>query len=392
MWAERLSRKRKVQADRQGQRHLLCRTGSSLYPRIHNRSYVSFCSNDYLGLSQHPRVIHAAKGALDAYGVGSNSSALISGYCAPHQKLERALAIWTQRDAALLFSSGYLANLGVLSTLCRRQDCVVQDRENHASLIDGARLAGATLKRYRGADDPRLKGWLCDTKRQTKLTSLTLLATDAVFSMGGHHANLPKLAAYCKQSQALCFVDDTHGLGHSGPKGRGTLAHYQLNQADVPLMMAGLGKTFGAMGAFVAGTQALIEDLRQTCRTYIYTTALSPVMAASASAVLRLIQTEPHHQACLEKHITSFKKHAQANQIALTPSRTAIQCLPMSTIRQALWMEQHLREHGYLARTMRPPTVAPDAICLRFSLNANHREADIARLFCVLKQGFETCC
>ncbi len=391
MWTCRLERKLAHQAQQQCIRDILCRSQNSTNPIIDQKHYLSFCSNDYLGLSTHPRVVEAAKQAIDTYGIGSNSSPLVSGYCDIHHQLEAALAEFTRREAVMLFSTGYMANLGVINALCEHNDTILQDKHNHASLIDGALLSRATLKRYHNINDPSLYRWLITKNRSTAAKSYKLLASDTVFSTSGQYAALSKLGKLCHQHQAFLLVDDTHGFGHSGSEGRGSLALFNLSEIRVPLLMSGFGKTFGASGAFVAGKRTTINFLRQHCRTYIYTTALSPVIASAVYTALKVIQDEPNHQQALENNIQQFTTCAAEIGLPVIRSTTAIQCVPISSITQAIRLEQYLREKGYLARILRPPTVAPSKICLRITLNALHQPKHITKLITLLHKNLQKC-
>ncbi|HEX7110956.1 MAG TPA: 8-amino-7-oxononanoate synthase, partial [Mizugakiibacter sp.] len=254
---------------------------------LDGRRLLSFASNDYLGLAQHPALREALATAAAQWGVGATAAHLLGGHRAPHAELEAALAAWTGREKALLFSTGYMANLGVLDALLGEGDLCVQDRLNHACLIDGARLAGCELKRYPHAD-------VDGAARQfaSAADAAALLATDGVFSMDGDVAPLPALAALCRREGATLMVDDAHGLGVLGPDGAGSLAAAGLTQADAPVLMATLGKALGVAGAFVAGPAALIDALAQFARTHVYTTAMPPALAAATLRALAIARAE----------------------------------------------------------------------------------------------------
>ena len=241
------------------------------------RELVDFSSNDYLGLAQHPALAAAMAACAAQLGAGSGASHLVTGHGSEHARLEEELAAFTGRERALLFSTGYMANLAVMAALAGRNECVLLDRLCHASLIDGARLAGAVLRRYGHADVDSAARLLASDPRRT-----ALLATDGVFSMDGDLAPLPQLARAAGAADAWLMVDDAHGLGVVGESGRGVLEHFALSEAEVPILVGTLGKAFGSFGAFVAGTADLIEFLMQKARPYIYTTALpQPVAAAT---------------------------------------------------------------------------------------------------------------
>jgi 8-amino-7-oxononanoate synthase len=256
------------------QQQLAERTEKHLLRRVRVQTVVpqrSFISNDYLGLAQHPILKKALCAAAEQYGAGSGASHLLGGHSYPHQQLEEQLAAFTGRDRALLFSTGYMANLGVLTALLQKSDCVLQDKLNHASLLDGGLFSGADFRRYLHADTDSLQKHLlrCADKK-------TLVATDGVFSMDGDIAPLPALAALCQQHTALLLVDDAHGFGVLGKNGAGSCEHFSLTQNEVPILMGTFGKALGSFGAFVAGSQDLIDMLVQFARQFVYTTHYHP--------------------------------------------------------------------------------------------------------------------
>jgi 8-amino-7-oxononanoate synthase len=342
----------------------------------HNgRHLLSFCSNDYLGLAQHPALIDALKRAADDNGVGTGSAHLICGHRTPHAALEEALAEWTGRERALLFSTGYMANLGVMQALLQRDEVCVQDKLNHACLIDGAQLAGAELKRYPHADVDGAARQLA-----ARPEAAALLATDGVFSMDGDIAPLRELAALCRREEATLMVDDAHGLGVLGPHGEGSVIDAGLSQDDVPVLMATLGKALGCSGAFVAGSAALIDGLVQSARTYIYTTAMPPALAAATLAAVRLAQDEGWRREKLHALITRFRTGARQLGLPLMPSPTAIQPLLLGDARAALAASEALEQEGFLVTAIRPPTVPQGKARLRITLSAAHEESDVDRL------------
>lgn len=341
---------------------------------IGGRKQVSFCGNDYLGLASDARVVKACQEGAQTYGVGSGASCLITGYTHAHQVLEEALAEFTQRESALLFSSGYLANLGIIQALVKPKEVVLADRLNHASLIDGARLAGARLHRYTHADST-------PAQQLMNKHSCRLLASDAVFSMDGDLAPLPDLAALCEQHGILLLVDDAHGLGVLGERGRGTLAHYELKQNEVPILIGTLGKAFGTAGAFVAGSRDLIELLIQQARTYIYTTAQPAALACATLQSLKIIQSDPEpHQRLLE-NIHHFHRLAQ-NEGLPVPQTAQSAIFPIHTgdSASAVALSKALFEDGFMVSAIRPPTVPPNQARLRITLSSQHCKEDIERL------------
>lgn len=347
---------------------------------IGGRRLLSFCGNDYLGLAQHPRLIDALVGSAREEGVGSASAHLICGHRAEHAELEEALAAWTGRERALLFSSGYMANLGVLQALLGPGDVCVQDKLNHACLLDGAKLSGAELKRYPHAD-------VAAAARQLDVhpDAVTLLATDGVFSMDGDVAPLRELAALCADAQATLMVDDAHGIGVLGPHGSGSVSAAGLGQHQVPVLMATLGKALGCAGAFVAGPATLIEGLLQFARPYIYTTAMPPALAAAALEAVQLAQTETWRRAKLAKLITRFRRGALELGLPLLASSSAIQPLLLGSAAAALAAAQVLEQRGVLVTAIRAPTVPAGQARLRITLSAAHETAHVDQLLGALE-------
>lgn len=339
------------------------------------RRLLSFCSNDYLGLAQHPSLIDALKRAADGDGVGSGSAHLICGHRNTHAALEEALAEWTGRERALLFSTGYMANLGVMQALLTRDDVCVQDKLNHACLLDGAQLAGCELKRYPHAD---VEG--AGRQLRARPEAAALLATDGVFSMDGDIAPLAGLAALCRREGATLMVDDAHGLGVLGEHGEGSVSAAGLTQDDVPVLMATLGKALGCSGAFVAGPAAFIDGLVQSARTYIYTTAMPPALAAATLAAVRLVQTEGWRREKLHTLIARFRAGAAQLGLPLMPSPTAIQPLLLGDAQAALAASEALERAGFLVTAIRPPTVPQGKARLRITLSAAHQEGEVDRL------------
>lgn len=344
------------------------------------KEQLLFCSNDYLGLANHPKVIEAANIATKRYGFGSGASHLVSGHSEAHEALEQALAAFTGRERALLFSTGFMANTGTLTALLGKGDTVLQDRLNHASLLDGGLASGARFKRFRHndvADCERLLA-TADPEKQT------LIAVDAIFSMDGDAAPLPQLAELAAQKKAWLMADDAHGFGVNGERGAG--AAELLSQSQLPIYMATLGKALGGFGAFVAGSEALIESLIQFARPYIYTTALPPSVAAANLAALQLLSEEAWRRDRLRDHIQNFKAAAVEHGWPLMPSDTAIQPLLIGDSHQALRISEQLQARGIWVSAIRPPTVPAGTARLRITLSAAHSEDDIARLVDVLTE------
>jgi 8-amino-7-oxononanoate synthase len=351
-------------------------------PRINidGQEYLNFCSNDYLGLANHPELKQAFKQAVDEYGVGSGAAHLVSGHQRPHHQLEEELAEFVGRPRALLFSTGYMANLGVISALLGRRDDVFEDRINHASLIDAAHLARASLHRYRHADSEQLQHLLQNSNAETKL-----IATDGVFSMDGDIAPLPELAQVAEQHGAWLMVDDAHGLGVIGRHGRGSLGWHGLDSSSVSILVGTLGKGFGTFGAFVAGEEVLIETLIQQARSYIYTTALPAAVAEATRASLKRVIEDDWRREKLQVLIERFRSGAGQLGLQLGESSTPIQPWIVGDTEQAVALSARLREEGVLISAIRPPTVPQGTARLRITFSAAHDEDDVDRLLSIIE-------
>jgi len=351
---------------------------------VNGKRLVSFCSNDYLGLASHPLVVEALQEASGRYGVGSGAAHLVSGHSEAHAALEQALADFTGRERALLFSTGYMANLGILSTLARRGDAIFEDRLNHASLLDAALLSGARLQRYPHADVEALERRLLACRAEHRL-----IVTDGVFSMDGDLAPLADLADLASRQGACLVVDDAHGFGVLGVSGRGSLEQQGLSPDQVPVLMGTLGKALGTFGAFVAGSAELMECLMQTARTYIYTTALPPALAEATRASLRLVQAEPERRARLAERIEQFRAGVAALgwHHLLLPSSTPIQALILGDNTLTLTVGQRLLEAGFWVGTIRPPTVPLGTARLRITFSALHTPAQVDGLLTALSRA-----
>jgi len=342
--------------------------------RLGGREYLNFCSNDYLGLAAHPRVIAAFQQAAASYGVGSGASHLVCGHSAPHHALEEALAELTGRPRVLLFSSGYMANTGVLASLLQAGDHVFEDRLNHASLLDGGLHSGARFQRFPHGDVAALRHKLAAAD------GLKLVVVDGVFSMDGDSAPLRELASACAAEDTWLMVDDAHGFGVMGERGGGSTEAAGLGMAEVPVLMATLGKSLGTAGAFVAGSEDLIEALIQQARTYIYTTALPPAVAAASLASLQLLHEEAWRREHLASLITRFRRGAEQFGLPLMDSASAIQPLQLGDARRTVNFSEKLRERGLLIGAIRPPTVPAGTSRLRITLSAAHSPEHVDRL------------
>ncbi|MCO4837138.1 MAG: 8-amino-7-oxononanoate synthase [Oceanospirillaceae bacterium] len=354
--------------------------------KVNGQTLLAFCSNDYLGLANHPQLISAAKKACVEYGLGSGASHLVVGHTDLHHELEEALAKASQRPRALLFSSGYMANMGVINSLLERQDAIFQDRLNHASLLDGGLLSSAKFKRYRHNDVFDLQKQLENTHARRRL-----VATDAVFSMDGDSAELKHLSQVCDEQNAWLMVDDAHGFGVLGPNGAGSAIAQGLTIKECPIYMATLGKALGSYGAFVAGSDTLIESLIQFSRNYIYTTAIPPSIAAASLAAVQLLTEEMWRQQHLNHLINIFKARSKELGLPLMSSDTAIQPIMIGSSNGALKASSALKEMGLLVTAIRPPTVPKNTARLRITLSAAHTESHLHKLLEALaglqKQG-----
>ena len=342
---------------------------------VDGRWLTNFCGNDYLGLSQHFKVTTALGDVSAREGAGGVASHLVCGHHAAHEALERELADWLGAPRALLFGSGYMANLAVVQALLGDEDVCVQDRLNHASLIDAARLAGCRLRRYPHAD---AEGAI----RQLRSVpdGMAMLATDGVFSMDGDIAPLRELSLAARVQKALMYVDDAHGVGVLGPDGRGSVAAARLGVEQVPLQLATLGKALGGYGAAVVGDADLISHLAETARPYIYTTALPPAQAAATLAAVKLARTEHWRRERLRELATRLRERAQGHGFKLLPSETPIQPLVCGDERVALAMAHALEAQGFWVAAIRPPTVPEGSARLRITLSALHTPADVDAL------------
>lgn len=352
-----------------------------------NQPYLSFCSNDYLGLATHPDVISAFKHGLDKYGAGSGGSHLVTGHSAAHHALEEELAAFTGRSRALVFSSGYMANVGIISCLAGKQDYVFEDRLNHASLLDGGVFSGAHFKRYPHADLNRLSALL----KNSAGDHLRLIVTDGVFSMDGDVAPLASLLELAEQHEAIVMMDDAHGFGCLGSHGGG-LAEAVREQGHIvdenrlPILMGTFGKAFGTAGAFVAGSEELIETLIQFCRPYIYTTALPPAVAEATRCSLRLIQNESWRRQHLQQLIFTFRQKCIELGLLLTDSSTPVQGLLLGAADTALQVSKQLESLGLLVTAIRPPTVPHGTARLRVTFSATHTMEQLQRLLNALEK------
>lgn len=385
----------RLQGQRERHRYRQRRTTCGVGPRIRHgdRELLSFCSNDYLGLAGDPRLSEALADGARRFGTGGGASHLVCGHSEAHERLEARLAEWTGCQRALLFSSGYQANLGVISALLGRGDIALHDRLNHASLLDGTRLAGARLERFAhaDADDCNQRLARLDPARRR------LVISDGVFSMDGDVADLAALATLCRQHRAWLMVDDAHGLGVLGASGGGTRQAQGVAAEDLPILVGTLGKALGTQGAFVAGSETLVEALIQFSRPYIYTTSLSPALAWATLTSLHILRDEPERRRHLFGLIERFRRGAASLReygLHLMPSRTPIQPLIVGSrwhegerntnAMAALELAAELEARGIWCSAIRPPTVPVGSARLRITLSAAHETADIDHLLAAL--------
>jgi len=352
---------------------------------LNGEHVTSFCSNDYLGLAGHPDVIQAYHDGLEQFGAGSGASHLVSGHMAPHHVLEEELATFTGRSRALVFASGYMANIGVITTLVGKGDSILEDRLNHASLLDGGLFSGAAFRRYPHLDAGALEVLLNATDSTRKL-----VVSDGVFSMDGDMADLPGLVHAAMKHDALLMIDDAHGFGVLGEDGAGTAAFWReqghdIDEDNLQILIGTFGKAFGASGAFVTGSEELIETLIQFCRPYIYTTAMPPAQAEAIRASLKLVRKDRWRREYLAHLVKRFRHHCDDLGLELLPSRTPIQAIVLGDVDLTLKASACLMESGVFVSAIRPPTVPPGSARLRVTFSAVHTEEQFLKLLHALE-------
>lgn len=343
---------------------------------IDGHEVINFCSNDYLGFANHPQVKQAMIAGAETYGVGSGSAHLVNGHTMAHHQLEEELADFTGYPRAVLFSTGYMANIGICQALLEKGDHVLEDRLNHASLIDSGLLSQARLQRYLHNDIHSLQNKL----DQLDDVSERLVMTDGVFSMDGDIADLPALSNICSKENSWLMVDDAHGFGTIGETGKGSLQHHSMLPEDVPVYMATLGKAMGTAGAFIAGSEELVETIIQSARTYIYTTAMPAAIAEATRRSLYILKNEPRHVHNLHDNIRYFRRCCNQLAIPVEDSGTAIQPIIIGDDYQAVKLSERLFENGLHVTAIRPPTVPENTSRLRITLTARHTAEHIERL------------
>ncbi len=349
---------------------------------IGDKKLLSFCSNDYLGLANHAAIRKAFIDAVEHQGVGSGAAHLLTGHSFYHQQLEEALASFTGQQKVLLFSSGYQANMGVIDALMGRDDVILQDKLNHASLLDGGRLSAARQYRYQHNNVNALAQRL----QQTKSVERRLIVSDGVFSMDGDLAPLPDLVHLAAEHRAGVIIDDAHGFGVLGQRGAGSIEHWRIKPEQSPIIVGTFGKAFGTAGAFVAADSVVIDTLIQQARTYIYTTAQPAAIAAATMQSLKLVESESWRREKLQALITQFRRGAHALSLNVVDSITAIQPVIIGDDSVALQIGQQLEQAGILVGVIRPPTVPEGSARLRITLSADHSESDVVRLLDALER------
>ncbi|MBD2395551.1 8-amino-7-oxononanoate synthase [Cyanobacterium aponinum FACHB-4101] len=335
---------------------------------IEGRQLVNFASNDYLGLAGDSRLIQAGIEALKQYGTGSTGSRLLSGHRKLHQELEDAIASWKQVEKALVFSSGYSANIGTITALVKQKDLILEDEYNHSSLKNGAKLSQAKTIEYKHGNIQDLSEKLAQNRHQYRHC---LIITDSVFSMDGDLCPLPELVAITEKFDCWLLIDEAHATGVMGKTGAGCLEHFGV-KGDNIIQIGTLSKAIASLGGYVAGSKLLIDFLRNRCPTWIYTTALSPADTASALAAIKLIQKYPEMRTRLWQNINLFKEILTTLKIDFLPTESAIICVKEKTAKQALQWSLKLQEKGFFVPAIRPPTVPTSR--LRFSIMATHEK------------------
>ena len=359
----------------------LLQTPQGVEVQVDGERLLSFCSNDYLGLANDPRINEAFVEGVRQWGTGGGASHLVTGHSGAHHALEEALAEFTGRPRALLLSSGYMANMGTVTALVGQGDTVLEDRLNHASLLDAGLLSGARFSRYLHNDADSLRG------RLSKAQGNTLVVTDGVFSMDGDLADLPALCAAAADVDAWMMVDDAHGFGCLGAQGGGIVEHFGLSIDQVPVLVGTLGKAFGTAGAFVAGSEELVETLIQFARPYIYTTSQPPAVAHATLTSLQLVREAHWRRDQLAALISRFRAGVTSLGLELMDSPTPIQPIVVGTSERALALSAALRARGLLVTAIRPPTVPQGTARLRVTLSAAHTEQQVDRLLDALGQA-----
>jgi 8-amino-7-oxononanoate synthase len=349
---------------------------------IEGKTYLSFCSNNYLGLANHPSVVKAVKEAVDKYGWGTGASRLVSGNMTLHETLEREISKFKRKEATIVFPTGYMANIGTISTLVSGGDLVVCDKLNHASIIDGCRLSGAAFRVYAHCNMEKLESIL---KKSSKYNR-KLIVTDSVFSMDGDLAPLPDIVRIATKYNAMVMVDEAHGTGVFGENGRGVVEHFNMDK-EVDVVMGTLSKAIGSLGGYVCGDKDLISYLRNKARSFMYTTALPPAVCAASIASINLIQENPSLREALWNNVRNIKKRLRSLGIDMISSQSQIIPLLIGDAQKAVDISKLLYERGILIPAIRPPTVPANSSRLRMTVMSSHTQGDLESLFKALKEA-----
>ncbi len=354
-------------------RHLITKSDRNAVI-VEDKSVINFCSNDYLGLSKNPQIIEAYSKGINEYGLGSGASALVSGYCSAQQEFEIEFANWLGVEKAILFSSGYLANIGTITALADRQTIILSDKSCHASIIDGIQLSKAKHFRYQHNS-------LVDLERLAKLKNPDLIITESVFSMKGSISPISEIIALANDHQSIVVVDDAHGIGVLGKRGKGICEYADINLNKIDCLIAPLGKAFNAMGAIVAGRKDVIETILQFARSYRYTTALPPAIARALLKTLSIIDDEVWRREKLLELTKFFINKALSKGLTLSSiDKTPIKSIVVGDNIKTLELQKFMLGKGFFVSCIRPPTVPDNQACIRVSLNCLHQESDIVRL------------
>lgn len=343
--------------------------------KIEGKTYLSFCSNNYLGLASHPSVVAAVKDAVELYGWGAGASRLVSGNMTLHETLENEISKFKKKDAAIVFPTGYMANLGVITSLVSNGDLVICDKLNHASIIDGCRLSGADFRVYAHCNMEKLENIL---KKSAKY-NCKLIITDSVFSMDGDLAPIPDLVKIAANYNAMLMVDEAHGTGVFGENGIGVVEHYDLGN-EVYVVMGTLSKAIGSLGGYVSGDIDLISYLRNKARTFMYTTALPPAVCAASIAGIKLIQGDPSMRVSLWNNVRFIKDKLNSLNINTISSESQIIPILIGDAKKAVKVSKLLYDNGILIPAIRPPTVPANSSRLRMTVMSSHTKQDLERL------------
>jgi len=360
-------------------------SGQGRLIELDDETLINFTSNNYLGLSTDPRVVAGAVSATREYGASVSAARLLCGSTPLHEELERRLAALKGREACLLYSAGYLANIGVLAALAAEGDVIFSDELNHASIIDGCRLSRAESKIYRHRDLNDLEEQLATTDANRRI-----IVTETVFSMDGDIAPLPALLNLAERYDAAVMIDEAHATGVLGRNGSGAFSHFDIDISDtsVPVVIVGtLSKAIGSIGGFVAADEAIIAYLVNRSRAFIFNTALPPSAVGAALASLDIIESESQLQTHVQSLAVRLRNGLEAKGYTTAPSETQIIPMMLGEAEKALTMEQELRAKGILARAIRPPTVPPGGSRIRFNLSATHQEADVDQALAAIRSA-----